>query len=159
MACPALTFLIHCIQSICLYNTAKSRSAAPQTESIHSAEMIPQPFQHKRNIITFTKGGLLFTITGDLFPGVWRVHEGSVVDLVVDILVLIERECPTQADVHNDTDRPHVQWAVVTLVQQNLRGQVGWGADYRAAERLLANDAGKTEVTQLHLREGNIEER
>lgn len=109
MACPALTFLIHCIQSICLYNTAKSRSAAPQTESIHSAEMIPQPFQHKRNIITFTKGGLLFTITGDLFPGVWRVHEGSVVDLVVDILVLIERECPTQADVHNDTDRPHVQ--------------------------------------------------
>lgn len=97
----------------------------------------------------------MFTITGDLFPGVGRVHEGCVVDLVVDVFILVKRERATQADIHNDTDRPHVQRAVVTLVQQNLWGQVGWGANHRAAERLLANDSGETKVAQLHLREGN----
>lgn len=97
----------------------------------------------------------VFTITGDLFPGVGGVHEGCVVDLVVDIFVLIKRECPTQADVHDDTHRPHVKWTVVALVQQNLGGQVGRGANHRATERLLADDTGKTKVTQLHLRELN----
>lgn len=50
----------------------------------------------------------MFTITGDLFPGVGGVHEGRIVDLVIDIFVLIKWECPTQADIHNDPDRPHV---------------------------------------------------
>lgn len=96
-----------------------------------------------------------FTITGDLFPGVGRVHEGRVVDLVIDVFVLIEWKCPTQADVHNDTDRPHVQRAVVALVQQDLRRQVGRCTDHRAAKRLLTDDTGKAKITQLHLRERN----
>lgn len=33
-----------------------------------------------------------FTFWGDLLPGMRRVHEGSVLDLVVDVLVFIEGE-------------------------------------------------------------------
>lgn len=73
---------------------------------------------------------LQVTIAGDLLPGVRGIHEGRVVDLVVDVLVFVERERPTQAHVHDDADRPHVKGAVVTLVQQNLRRQVGRGAHH-----------------------------
>lgn len=97
----------------------------------------------------------VFTITGDLFPRVGRIHEGCIVDLVVDVFVLIKRKCPTQADIHNDTDRPHVQRAVIALVQKNLGGQIGRGAYHRAPKRLLTNDTGEAEVTQLHLRKVN----
>lgn len=72
-------------------------------------------------------------------------------DLVVDVLVLVERKCPTQAHVHDDADGPHVERAVVTLVQENLRCQVGRGADHGAAEGLFTNDAGKAKVTEFHL--------
>lgn len=92
-----------------------------------------------------------FTITWDLFPGVGRVHEGSIVDLVIDVFVLIKRKCPAQADVHDDADRPHVQWAVVALVEQNFRCQVSGGPNHRATERLFADDTGKSKVTKLHL--------
>lgn len=67
-------------------------------------------------------------------------------DLVIDVLILVKWECPTQADIHDDTHRPHVQRAVVALIQQNFRRQISRGPDNRAAERLLANDAGKSEV-------------
>lgn len=49
------------------------------------------------------------TIAGDLFPWVGRIHEGSVVYLVIDIFILIKRERPAKADVHDDADGPHVQ--------------------------------------------------
>ena len=92
-----------------------------------------------------------YTVGGDLLPGVGRVHEGGVVDLVVDVLVLVEGEGAAQADVHDDAHRPHVQRAVVALVEQHLGRQVGRRAHHRAAERLLADDAGEAEVAQLHL--------
>lgn len=72
-------------------------------------------------------------------------------DLVIDVLVFIEWECPTQAHIHDDANRPHVKGAVVTLVEQNLRRQVGRGADHRAAERLFPNDASKPKVAEFDL--------
>lgn len=62
------------------------------------------------------------------------------------------------ADIHNNTNRPHVQRSIISLVQQNLWGQVGGGADHRATERLLTDDTGKAKVTQLHLKEVDREE-
>lgn len=56
------------------------------------------------------------TVTGDLLPRVRGIHEGRVVDLVVDVLVFVERKRPTQAHVHDDADGPHVERAVVALV-------------------------------------------
>jgi len=88
-----------------------------------------------------------FTIFRDLLPGIGRVHEGRVMDLIIDILVFIERECPTETDVHNNADWPHVQWAVIALVQQNLWGQIGRCAHHWAAERLLTDDTSKAKVT------------
>lgn len=61
------------------------------------------------------------TIGGNLLPRVRWVHEGRVLDLVVDVLVLVERERPAQADVDDDADAPHVQRAVVALVAQHFR--------------------------------------
>lgn len=72
-------------------------------------------------------------------------------DLVVDVFVLVKWKRPAQADVHDDANRPHVQRAVVALVEQNLRCQVSGGPDHRATEGLFANDAGESKVTQLHL--------
>lgn len=57
-------------------------------------------------------------------------------------------------DVDDDSHRPHVQGAVVAFVPQHLGGQIGWSADHRAAERLLADDASEPKVTQLHLWKG-----
>lgn len=56
-----------------------------------------------------------------------------------------------QPDVDDDADRPHVQRAVVALVPEHLRRQVRRRADHRAPERLLADDPGEAEVTELHL--------
>lgn len=72
-------------------------------------------------------------------------------NLVVDVLILIEWECTTQAHVHDNANGPHVKGTVVTLVQQNLWRQVGWGADHRAAKRLFADDAGKAKVAEFDL--------
>lgn len=80
------------------------------------------------------------------------VHEGSVGDLLFDVLVLVEGEGPAQAHVHDDTHRPHVQRAVVAAAADHLGRQVGWRPHDRATERLLADDAGEAEVAQLHLR-------
>ena len=38
-----------------------------------------------------------------------RLHEGGVLDLLVDILVLIERESAREGDVDDHTGAPHVQ--------------------------------------------------
>lgn len=86
------------------------------------------------------------------------VHEGSVGDLLSDVLVLVEGERAAQADVHDDAHRPHVQRAVVAAAADHLGRQVGRRAHDRATEGLLADDAGKSKVTQLHLRDVNREE-
>lgn len=55
----------------------------------------------------------MLTVRGHLLPGIRRVHELSVLDLVVDVLVLIERECTGQAKVLGITWR-HVLTDPVT---------------------------------------------
>lgn len=72
-------------------------------------------------------------------------------DLIIDVFILVERERSTQAHIHDHTNRPHVQRAIVSLVQEHLRGQVSRRAHDRTAERLLSNDASKTKVTKFHL--------
>ena len=59
-----------------------------------------------------------------------RIHEGCVLDLFVNILVLIEGECSGERDVDDDSSAPHVQGPVVALVTEHLGGKVGWGTDY-----------------------------
>ena len=93
----------------------------------------------------------------DAAPRAGRVHEGSVLDLVFDVLILVEGERAAEADVHDHAHRPHVQRAVVALVEQHLGRQVGRRAHHRAPERLLADDAREAEVAQLHLRRRGIE--
>ena len=61
------------------------------------------------------------TIGRDLLPRIRRVHEGGVLDLIVDVLVLVERERAAQAHVHDHADAPHVERAVVPLVAQHFR--------------------------------------
>lgn len=81
------------------------------------------------------------------------VHEGGVGDLLSDVLVLVEGERAAQADVRDDAHGPHVQRAVVAAAADHLGRQVGRRAHDRAAERLLADDAGEAEVAQLHLQQ------
>ena len=94
----------------------------------------------------------MLTLQWDGGPGLSRVHEGGVGDLLLDVLVLVEGERAAQAHVHDDADRPHVQRAVVAAAADHLRRQVGRRAHNWAPERLLADDAGEAEVAQLHLR-------
>lgn len=96
------------------------------------------------------------TFRRDLFPRVRRVHEGGIVDLIINVLILVERERSTQANIHDHTNRPHVKRAIVSLVQEDLRGQVSRRAHDRTAERLLSNDASKTEITKFHLWKCNM---
>ena len=91
------------------------------------------------------------TVQRDGGPGLARVHEGSVGDLLPDVLVLVEGERAAQADVHDDAHRPHVQRAVVAAAVDHLGRQIGRRPHDRATERLLADDAGEAEVAQLHL--------
>ena len=83
-----------------------------------------------------------------------RIHEGGVLDLFVDILVLIERECSRERDVDDDPRAPHVQGPVVALVTEHLGCQVGWGANYRLSEPLFSNYSRESEVTQFYLEDG-----
>ena len=83
-----------------------------------------------------------------------RIHEGGVLDLFVDILVLIERECSRERDVDDDPRAPHVQGPVVALVTQHLGGKVGRATNYRLPEGFLANYSRESEVTQLNLEDG-----
>lgn len=43
---------------------------------------------------------ILRTFLGNFLPGMRRVHEGSVLDLVVDIFIFIKRERPTETAEH-----------------------------------------------------------
>ena len=81
-----------------------------------------------------------------------RIHEGGVLDLFVDILVLIERECSRERDVDDDPRAPHVQGPVVALVTEHLGCQVGWGTNYRLSEPLFSNYSRESEVTQFNLK-------
>ena len=83
-----------------------------------------------------------------------RIHEGGVLYLFVDVLVLIERECSRERDVDDDPSAPHVQGPVVALVTQHLGGKVGWGANYRLSEPLFSNYSREAEVTKFYLEDG-----
>lgn len=98
-----------------------------------------------------TKQTVPLTFRRNVLPGGRGVHEGSILDLVIDVFILIERKCPAQADIHNDSHGPHVKGAVVAFTAQHLWSQVGRGAHHRPPERLLADDSGKAKVAQLHL--------
>ena len=56
-------------------------------------------------------------------------------------------------DVDDDSDRPHVQRAVVAFVPQDFRSEVRRRADHRAPKRLLTDDPSESEVAKLHLQE------
>ena len=81
-----------------------------------------------------------------------RIHEGGVLDLFVDILVLIERECSRERDIDDDPSAPHVEGPVVALVTQHLGSEVGWRPDYRLSEPLFSNYSRESEVTQFNLK-------
>lgn len=74
------------------------------------------------------------------------VHEGGVGDLLLDVLFLVEGEGAAQAHVGDDAHRPHVQGTVVAAAADHLGRQVGRRAHHRAAEGLLAYNAGEAEV-------------
>lgn len=80
-----------------------------------------------------------------------RVHERCIGDLLLDVLFLIEGKRATQTHVHDDAHRPHVQQAVVAAAVDHLRRQIGGRAHHRTTERLLTDNAGKTEIAELHL--------
>lgn len=102
------------------------------------------------------KGEIIVTLQWDEGPGLSWVHEGSICDLLPDVLVLVEGERAAQAHVHDDAHGPHVQRAVVAAAADHLWRQVGRRPHDRAAERLLADDAGEAEVTQLHLQQTGL---
>jgi len=62
---------------------------------------------------------------GDLLPRVRRVHEGGILDLFIDILVLIEGEGAGEGHVDDHPGAPHVQRPVISFVPQHLRRKVG----------------------------------
>lgn len=85
-----------------------------------------------------------------------RVHEGSVSDLLVNVLVLVEGKRAAQADVQDHPDSPHVQRAVIAVAADHLGGQIRRRAHHRAPERLLTDDPCKTKVAQFHLKQTGI---
>ena len=91
-------------------------------------------------------------LAADLLPGVGRVHEGGVLDLLIDVLVLVEGESAREAHVDDHARRPHVQAPVVPLVAEHLGRQVGRRAHHGLSKAFLANDAGEPKVAQLHLK-------
>ena len=91
-------------------------------------------------------------MAGDLLPGVRRVHEGGVLDLLVDVFIFVEGERARQADVDDHPRGPHVQAAVVPFVAEHLWREVGRRADHRLPKAFLSDDAREPKVTQLHLK-------
>ena len=96
----------------------------------------------------------LYGILMDFLPRMRRIHEGGVLDLFVDILVLIERECSRERDIDDDSSAPHVEGPVVALVPEHLWSKVGWCTNYRLSEPLFSNYSRESEVTQLYLEDG-----
>merc|ERR1719471_1894464 len=90
-------------------------------------------------------------LCGDLLPRVRWVHEGGVLDLLVDILVLIERESAREGDVDDHASAPHVQRPVVALVPQDLWCQICWSSNNGLPEALLPNYPRKPKIAQLDL--------
>ncbi len=95
-------------------------------------------------------------LLGDVRPRPGRVHELRVLDLVLDVHILVERELAGQGDVDDDAQGPHVQGPVEALLLEDVRvehlgRQVGGRAHDALAERLLADDARVAKVAQLHL--------
>ena len=74
-----------------------------------------------------------------------RVHSHDVYDDA-------DRPRVDSPDVDDDADGPHVERAVVALVLEHFRRQVGRRADDRATERLITDDPREAEITQLYLR-------
>ena len=35
------------------------------------------------------------TVRRDFFPWIGRIHESGILNLIVDVLIFVERECPT----------------------------------------------------------------
>lgn len=62
----------------------------------------------------------VITFSGDLPPGRRWVHEGGVLYLFVDVLVLVEGEGARQRHVYDHAHRPHVQRPVVSFVAQHF---------------------------------------
>ena len=65
---------------------------------------------------------------------VW-IHEMSILDLVFDGHVLVERELAGQRDVDDDPGRPHVQGPVEPFLPkdvgvEDLGSEVGRSSDY-----------------------------
>ena len=80
-----------------------------------------------------------------------RIHEGGVLYLFVDVLVLIERECSRERDVDDDPSAPHVEGPVVSLVTEHLGSKVGRSAHYGLSEPLFSNYSRESKVTQFNL--------
>ena len=93
----------------------------------------------------------LYGILMDFLPRMRRIHEGGVLDLFVDILVLIERECSRERDVDDDPSAPHVEGPVVSLVTEHLGSKVGRSAHYGLSEPLFSNYSRESKVTQFNL--------
>ena len=96
-------------------------------------------------------------LAGDLLPRMGRVHEGRVLDLLVDVLILVEGERARETHVDDHARRPHIQAPVVPLVAEHLGRQVGRRAHHGLSKAFLTNDARETKVTELHLKIGRGE--
>ena len=105
---------------------------------------------YRSNLDEFYRG------RADSRPGEHGVHELGVLDLVLYVHVLVERELAREAHVDDHSRGPHVQRAVKPLLLQHgrvehLGREVGGSAHNGLAEGLLANDAGIAKVAKLHL--------
>lgn len=58
---------------------------------------------------------ILYTVFGNISPRSWRIHESSILYLLVDVFVLIEWECSWQTNVDDHADWPHVKGTIVAL--------------------------------------------
>lgn len=72
-------------------------------------------------------------------------------NLIIDVFIFIKGEGSAQANVHDHTNRPHVQGSIITLVQEDLGGQVRRRSHNRPTERLFSDDASKAKVAKFHL--------
>lgn len=88
----------------------------------------------------------------DLLPRMRGVHEGGVLDLFVDVLVFVEGKGSGEGDVDDDAAGPHVQGSVVSLVSEDLGGEIGGRAYHRLPESFFSDNSSEAEITELHLR-------